>query len=245
MMDTVSDVLIGFIPDACSNSTASDFFQDLTTNTQCFSACLSTILGTLIILFATVIKVPQVVKICKEKSGEGLSLTAMLVEQFGYLYNIATFFREKYAFSTYGDLVTVMIQNMVILFLVLYFEKKKVYAVLLVSGLSIVFAFMCSDLFPIEILRVLISLNVPVVLMSRVPQIISNFKTKSTGALSPATSVGLLVGSCVRVFTTYVNVPDTTILIGYIASATTHIVVVTQILLYRPTAQTEKHEKKE
>jgi mannose-P-dolichol utilization defect protein 1 len=53
-------------------------------------------------------------------------------------------------------------------------------------------------------LAMLQAATIPVTLLSRIPQIVSNFQSKSTGQLSALTIFLYFFGSLARVFTTYV-----------------------------------------
>jgi mannose-P-dolichol utilization defect protein 1 len=86
---------------------------------------LSKLLGYLIILGSAIVKVPQIMKILRENSVEGLSLEMFVLEIIGYLivlfvslyllgsYTICTtygYFRQ-FPFSTYGEVLLIGIQS--------------------------------------------------------------------------------------------------------------------------------------
>jgi len=221
------------LPSVCEKpDTFLSTIQAVLLSSLCFKASLSKGLGLGMVVFATVIKIPQVLKVARSKSAEGLSLAAMLVEQFGYVYNLATHYRESYPITTYGDFIAIMLQNMALLVLAFKFSKRTAQGVLVVSAFFAMLFFMCSELCPIEWLRFLTTLNALVSLGSRVPQIYANFAARSTGALSVVTTAGMAIGSCARVFTTYMDIPSRRILLGYVTSASCHLTLLTQILMY-------------
>lgn len=77
---------------------------------------------------------------------------------------------------------------------------------------------------------------------SRTPQIISNFRTKSTGSLSLLTLTLMLGGNLARVFTTIAEASNYngTVLVGYIASLLTNCILVIQIVHYWPRGEENK-----
>ncbi|KAA8499071.1 Mannose-P-dolichol utilization defect 1 protein-like [Porphyridium purpureum] len=202
----------------------------------CFAACLSKALGLGIVLFASIIKLPQIVTIWRSKSGEGVSTTALCVEQFGYIYNLAAHYREDYPLTTYGDFISIAFQNMVLLGLLYTFRNQAAQGGIFVIVFSVSLVWMCSPYFSLEVLRLLTGMNAIVSLFSRVPQIVANYNSKSTGQLSPATCGGLALGSLARVFTTLQEVPSTRILAGYVISAFCNFTIFAQILMYRTLA---------
>eukprot|EP00184_Porphyridium_aerugineum_P005134 CAMPEP_0184697608 /NCGR_PEP_ID=MMETSP0313-20130426/4519_2 /TAXON_ID=2792 /ORGANISM="Porphyridium aerugineum, Strain SAG 1380-2" /LENGTH=218 /DNA_ID=CAMNT_0027156423 /DNA_START=115 /DNA_END=771 /DNA_ORIENTATION=- len=182
---------------------------------------------------ATLIKIPQLLKLWASKSSEGISIESLMVEQFSYVYNLAIHYREQYPITTYGDFASIMVQNMILILLVFLFRKRTPEGIAIVLFFSLLLAWMCSGYFPLEVLRFLTSLNMVMSLGARMPQIISNYQNKSTGLLSPITCVGLAMGSTARVFTTLQEVPSWRILAGYLTSATMNSTIATQIFLYR------------
>lgn len=74
---------------------------------------------------------------------------------------------------------------------------------------------------------------------SRGPQILENYRNKSTGVLSLITFVLACAGNYARVFTTLVEVPDKLVLVGcahqfnIVLSAVLNTTILGQIVAYR------------
>ena len=72
--------------------------------------------------------------------------------------------------------------------------------------------------------------NLPLLLISRVPQIIQNFKLRSTGQLSGITTFLIFAGSLARVFTTIQEVGwDFSLLTGYFLGLSTSGILLLQV----------------
>jgi mannose-P-dolichol utilization defect protein 1 len=76
--------------------------------------------------------------------------------------------------------------------------------------------------------------NLPLVLISRVPQIIQNFANKSTGQLSFITTFLIFAGSLARVFTTIQEVGmDASLLTGFAFGLSTSGILLLQVISTR------------
>jgi mannose-P-dolichol utilization defect 1 len=72
--------------------------------------------------------------------------------------------------------------------------------------------------------------NLPLLLISRIPQILQNFKLKSTGQLSSITTFLTFAGSLARVFTTIQEVGwDFSLLTGYFLGLSTSGTLLLQV----------------
>jgi len=225
-------------------------FTELVTNKNVFYApcvklLISKALGLLIIAGSLIIKVPQIVKIVKAKSAKGISLTSVLLELVCLLFTMSFSYRRHFPFGTYGETVFVTIQNFVIIFLIYYYgngDKKPegispsffgilaIYVVVLYSFLQ-----NPGNLVDVSLIQSLQTLNIPILISSRVPQIISNFTTKSTGQLAIATWLLTFAGAIARVFTTLQEAYDPILLVGYIIGASLSSTICFQIFYYAST----------
>jgi mannose-P-dolichol utilization defect 1 len=202
----------------------------------CFKATLSLALGLGIVLFAGIIKLPQILKILDAKSAEGIAVTTVLLETFGYVYNFAAHVRMHYPISTYGDFAVLIIQNLVILLLMYRYSNRLATGIIILTGYVSMLLLMCSPFFPLRILETMTLGNVVLSVASRVPQIARNSSSKSTGTLSAITCWGVFLGASARVFTTLQDVDSVNILVGYITGACLNGVIAFQVLYYHPSA---------
>lgn len=232
-MSSLLAALTRLLPPVCPSSpTLLLLPQTLLTSAACLKATISLLLGTAIVLLATVIKLPQIHALRASRSAVGLSTSTLLIETFAYIYNLSAHIRLSYPLSTYGDFIALLLQNCVLISLVFRYSARPQRGMAAVSFAAALLAVMCSPLFPVAALRALTLANVPVAIAARVPQIVKNFRAKSTGALSAVTCCGLFLGASARVFTTLQEVDNPNILIGYLTSATLNGIVAFQVLFY-------------
>ncbi len=76
------------------------------------------------------------------------------------------------------------------------------------------------------------SLTIPLYLISRAPQLYTNYMTKSTGQLSAITFFANMLGSLVRLMDKQIRA-DPVLLIGFIISVSLNASLVAQIVMYR------------
>lgn len=74
-----------------------------------------------IILFGSILKLPQIVKIIRASSGRGISLAMYSLEVVAYTISLAYAYRRRLPFSTYGENASLTVQNMAITLLLLYY----------------------------------------------------------------------------------------------------------------------------
>jgi mannose-P-dolichol utilization defect protein 1 len=95
----------------------------------CNKMLLSKLLGYAILVGSLLVKFPQIVKIKWNKSGVGVSIIAesiMLAAIFG---SMAYGYTSEYPLSAYGDSYFLFIQTILVILLVLYYQRKYAAAV--------------------------------------------------------------------------------------------------------------------
>lgn len=246
-MDQLTLLADRLLPDKCERpSSLFDVPAIVLGDSLCMKATISRLLGLGIVIFAGLIKMPQIAKIVNNKSVVGLSKTTFLVETFGYTYNLAAHYRKSYPITTYGDFFLVLAQNYVLIMLMYRYTTgvKQGYAVVVayICGLIL----LCSPYFPVEVIDLMVLGNVAVVCATRIPQAYTNYINGSTGALSPLTTWGIFLGACARIFTTLQDIEGYNILAGYMCSATLNGILAFQVVYYRvyPTKKKAKEEDK-
>ena len=203
---------------------------------SCLKLLLSKCLSLGIVLLSSVIKVPQIMKIVRAKSVVGLSLAAFALELFGYTISVAYNLVKGYPFGTYGEIVFLTIQDVFILLLMFAYGKRKAVS-LFVATVYCVFAYqLFIPDFQRQYLPALHSLTLPIIMVSRLPQIVANFRAKSTGQLSAVTVVAYFAGAMARVFTTIQEVNDKSILTSFLVSTVLNFILVVQLWIYRRSA---------
>lgn len=152
---------------------------------ECVKLAISKGLGIGIIAASSVVKVPQILKLYNSKSAEGLSFLSYLLETVAYIIGLAYNVRSGFPFSTFGETVFIVVQNVAITFMILQYSGKYGMALGFVGALqAVVPALFMKDLVPMEILSYLQAGAGVLGVASKVPQIITVFSEGTTGQLS-------------------------------------------------------------
>lgn len=134
-----------------------------------------------------ILKLPQIVTVVRSGSARGLSLSSYVLDTAATAITVAYNLRNGFPWSTYGEMVFLLAQNAVLIFLITSYSSRPtvprlVPLVLLFSTLA--YALSSTSLVPPSTLAFLQTLTIPLALSSKLPQIVSNFRAGSTGQLS-------------------------------------------------------------
>jgi mannose-P-dolichol utilization defect protein 1 len=172
---------------------------------------ISKILGWAIVLGSILARVPQILKIQESKSVEGLAVSGYYLEMIMMIGTASFSFANNIPFSVYGDAIFLLIQNLVIVnqiwfynIEILYVEKLFVSVFMIVILLILYEGSVVDHEFWEVVLLVSMILN----LLSKMPQIYSNIKMKSTGQMATSSFVLAWVLSIARLFTVLVESDD-------------------------------------
>lgn len=158
---------------------------DPASDPACVQLALSKAIGVVIISLSTVIKVPQLFKLLNSRSSRGLSFTSYLLETTGYLCTLAYNFRSGNPVSTYGEIALIAVQNVVIAVLILHYSSKSWAAAAFVPVVAVAcYALFNEGLVDPKMMGWLQAATIPLALASKVPQIFTVARSKSTGQLS-------------------------------------------------------------
>ncbi|KAJ3680489.1 hypothetical protein LUZ60_016767 [Juncus effusus] len=210
---------------------------------ECLLPLISKLLGYCIVAASTTVKLPQILRILKHKSAQGLSVASFELEVVGYTISLAYCFHKGLSFSAYGELVFLLIQAMILVAVIHYFSGPtgmKTWIRVLLYG-AIAPTVLAGQIDPVLFEALYASQHV-IFIFARVPQIWKNFSNKSTGELSFLTCLMNFVGSLVRVFTTIQEQAPMSVLTGYLIGIFMNGTLLSQILFYQKPAP--KKERK-
>jgi uncharacterized protein with PQ loop repeat len=202
-------------------------------NTQCTTFLISKALGVLILAGSVLLKLPQIINIYGTKDVEGLSPTSFYTEVPLVITNVVYNVLQQNPFSSYGENVFILVQNLILVFLLwAYMHPSTKPSILSMIGILAFFGAVAygSLQLPPSLWSFLPLSNLPLLLISRIPQILQNFKLKSTGQLSSITTFLTFAGSLARVFTTIQEVGwDFSLLTGYFLGLSTSGTLLLQV----------------
>ena len=189
---------------------------------------------------SSIVKTPQIRNMLKAKSSAGLSPVAVYLETFMYLCSVAYFMLKDYRadgniseFSDYGENVFLALQNFVMIVLMWRYTESSVSHI--AAGMASLVAFWAVAIaLPAEHQYILIWLPAPLMLASRLPQIVQNFRDGHTGILSIVTLGMNSLGSAMRIFTTLVDASgvDSSALVTYVLSFGCNATMALQCVAY-------------
>ncbi|KAJ8920844.1 hypothetical protein NQ315_015636 [Exocentrus adspersus] len=198
----------------------------------CFSATLSKCLGLGIILGSLLVKIPQILKLVQNKSGEGISITSVTFDLAAITIYMSYSFVKQFPFSSWGDTSFLAIQTVIVAVLVLIYENAVMKALIYLTTYLGICYVMMSGITPINVLWTLQTCNIPIVVIGKLIQAWANFKNGHTGQLSAITMFMLFFGSAARIFTSIQETGDTVVILTYTAGTLANSLLVFQILYY-------------
>ncbi|XP_026469903.1 mannose-P-dolichol utilization defect 1 protein homolog [Ctenocephalides felis] len=239
-MEHLKSAALLLLSEKCYHNYFEDFnFLDV----PCFKATLSKGLGLGIIAGSILVKVPQILKIFSNKSGQGINILSVLLDLFVITSTVAYGFVKGFPFSSWGEGSFLAIQTGAIAFLVLLYSgsKAKAYAFLLLYCVACYT--LMSGLTPVDILWSMQAFNVPILLVGKLTQAYTNYSNGSTGQLSAITCFMLFMGSVARIFTSIQETGDNMMILTYCVSSFANSIIVAQLLWYWNAKQPTKSQK--
>ena len=217
---------------------------NVTSNPECLSLAISKALGIAIITAASVVKVPQIIKLARSQSAEGLSFSSYVLETASFLINLAYNVRSGFPFSTYGEVSLILVQDVIISVMILWYSGKATQAGAFVAAVgSAAYALMGSDMVSQSQMKSLQAAGGLLSIGSKLPQIFTVWQQGGTGQLSAFAVFNYLAGSLSRIFTTLQEVDDKLILYGFVAGFTLNAVLAAQMVYYWNSPTTAGHGK--
>ncbi|XP_071542386.1 solute carrier family 66 member 3 [Panulirus ornatus] len=180
-------------------------------------------------------KVPQIMKIIKAKSVQGLSLASLLLELTSYSIMLSYNVYSAYAFSTYFEYPLMVIQDVVMLGVFLTFTGRLSPLVVLPAAAFSYFAYsIASGSLPSSLITTLVSLCTPISASSKVVALLTIIRSKNSATVSiPSWSISAY--TCVtRLFTIYVESADPALLMNFGTSFILNLCIITAAVFYKP-----------
>jgi mannose-P-dolichol utilization defect protein 1 len=218
---------------------------ELPSSHGCLFPLLSKILGYGIVAGASIVKLPQIILILKNKSIKGLNVLSFELEVVGFTIALAYALWKQLPFSAYGELVFLLLQGIIQLSLIYYYAenlglstwvKTAAYCALAPQVLA---GNVNETLF-----EALYASQHAVFIFARVPQIYENYKTKSTGQLSFLTSFLTFAGGSVRLLTLIQEGAPGMMLLGCFLGFILNGAVMSQIVYYSTKGSPKKDKAK-
>jgi len=85
---------------------------------------------------------------------------------------------------------------------------------------------------PVELLWYGQAANIPMILLGKLIQIMTNFRNGHTGQLSAVTCFLLSLGAIARIFTSVQETGDNIVILTYVCSSVVNTIIALQVILY-------------
>jgi mannose-P-dolichol utilization defect protein 1 len=220
-------VSLGLLTPHCSN----EVFIHFNLNVVCLKLLMSKALSLLIIAGSFFLKVPQILSLMKARSSEGLTFTMFGTETFVFAVGACYGVRKGFPLSTFFENWVILAQVAVICALIFHYKKQQAFIVVYLAALALFLGAMLVVL-PMHVVDLAFSSVIPILVYGRAPQIYSNYRRKSTGALSFTSLFMSFGGGLARIFTTLQEAPSTLVLSGLVIGVLLNLVLIIQILVY-------------
>ncbi|CAD8043671.1 unnamed protein product [Paramecium primaurelia] len=181
------------------------FFGNAEVSSDCISDTISRTISILMVAFAIMNQLPQIHKIWKSQSIQGISFNAYYTELYLLSFITAYNLYKQTKFILYGENAIVGLEYSIVLSLFIFYDKnlnfhqwlfKAVFFILINTPLYI-------GLGPQWIFDMTIYINMSLLFMARFLQIRLNCQNRNTGQLSLLTQLQNSAGSIARLFTLF------------------------------------------
>ena len=180
-------------------------------------------------------KLPQIMKIWKNKSVEGIEASMIYTDLLMNINRILYFQHVNLAFSLYGEVVMLCIQNC-ILIAQIWFYSKSISTTSKIRCFSFTWIYISIFIFssgiPEYIWRLLITTVGILNLVSKIPQIITNHRSKSTGQLSFQTYFISFIRTSWRMLTILRESSDIFVILNIFLSMSQYLIILSQIVYF-------------
>ena len=202
---------------------------------ECISYLISKGLSIWIVLFSFTSKLPQILYMLNTKDMKGLSYISIYLDILSTLFYTMYPYHMGYPFLTYGEGLIILFQNFLIFFICWKYDtyqsadkNNMSFSLLLVS-----FLFLCyKGFFDEKIWKIIGSASTVLSMGSRITQIYTSYKSKSTGPLSTITYGLNMMGNAARIFTSLKETNDIIMVGGFVVSFVLNLIIFLQIIYY-------------
>ena len=202
---------------------------------ECISYLISKGLSIGIVLFSFTSKLPQILYMLNTRDMKGLSYISIYLDILSTLFYTMYPYHMGYPFLTYGEGLIILFQNFLIFFICWKYDtyqsadkNNMSFSLLLVS-----FLFLCyKGFFDEKIWKIIGSASTVLSMGSRITQIYTSYKSKSTGPLSTITYGLNMMGNAARIFTSLKETNDIIMVGGFVVSFVLNLIIFLQIIYY-------------
>lgn len=198
----------------------------------CLKMVISKGLGYGIIAGSILVKVPQIIKLVKANSGEGVSIPSLFTEMTALTFTMAYSVHKQFPFSSWGEALFMSIQNLMLVSLIFYYGKNYVGTLLFAPCFVGITYVLCSPYTPANVVTKLQEFTLIISAVSKFLQVWANFSNGHTGQLSFITIALLSGGSLARVFTSVQETGDVLVIAQFLIACSLNFLILGQMVWY-------------
>lgn len=177
---------------------------------------LSDFLSLITIGSCLILKVPQISTLLRVKNANGINLVGLLMELASYTIMFSYNYRNGYALLSYMEYPIILAQELVLVYLVIYYKGLIGWHSFIMAGLYFFMAggFLLGFL-PREALMFLVPLCTPIGASSKVVQLFEILRSKNAESVSVLTWFISAFTNLTRIFTIYMDSADAALLLNF------------------------------
>jgi mannose-P-dolichol utilization defect protein 1 len=208
----------------------------------CFKLLFSKVVGLLMSTGALAYKVPIISNIMRIKTADGLNLNTVYLEMTGYSAWVFYNFLKGNPLSVYGDLVATAVQQLMIILLIWkYGINRRICSVFHIIVVVCCYAFAVIGLFflPDDLYHWIARYAVLMTMISKIPQIYSNFIFKQVGVQSPTSLLNGVIGGIAKIIVAFIETTDYMMIFSGVLSFVLNSMLLMQVLYYAPSKKND------
>nr|XP_004669278.1 mannose-P-dolichol utilization defect 1 protein isoform X1 [Jaculus jaculus] len=230
------------LPEECYDQL---FIQWDLLHVPCLKILLSKGLGLGIVAGSLLVKLPQIFKILRAKSAEGLSFQSVMLELVALTGTVVYSITNNFPFSSWGEALFLALQTVTICFLITHYRGETVRGVAFLACYALILLVLLSPLTPLAVVTLLQASNVPAVVAGKLLQAATNYRNGHTGQLSAITVFLLFGGSLTRIFTSIQETGDLLMAGTFVVSSLCNGLITAQVLFYWSAQPSQKLKKEQ
>ncbi|XP_063059476.1 mannose-P-dolichol utilization defect 1 protein-like [Engraulis encrasicolus] len=196
-MSAVKEFLLTFMPEKCYDQ----FFLHFNfAHVPCLRIVLSKCMGLWIMVGSVFALLPQIWKVLRAGSADGLSLTSTILSLYSASGYVAYCISQGFPIGAWGESLFILTQVILLNFLILHYSGQTVRALLFLMLYCAVMYVLTSALVPQKAIAVVQDSGVLAIIASRLIQAGSNYLSKHTGQLSTASVILVFIGALAHIF---------------------------------------------
>ena len=214
---------------------------------ECITYLISKLFSIGLIILSFLNKIPQILNMYKSKKAKGLSYISIYLDVICTLCSSLYPFHMGYPFLTYGEVVIVLLENLIIFLLSWNYETNQSNKRNNLSFLLLIlsFVFICAKgFFNEKSWKIIGNISTSFGILSKVTQIFKSFKEKSTGPLSSLTFGICMFGNIVRLYTSIKETKDYILAGGCFIAFILNLTIFLQIIYYNRNKKNKEEIKK-